>query len=233
MFVTDILTPYTIAVMGELAELVDLGVIFAAHTSARSAGWTFGELPFAHRVVGGASLRRSDPDVSDYYLDPRVLTTLLRWRPAVVVSAGWSIPTWYAALYCRIAAATLIIHSDGTSFTERRASAVQRLSRRALVALADGFAANSRQAAERFHELGACPDAVHPAPHSTDLHPFWEAARQRADPGRGRLRVLMAGRLVARKGFAEALPAVARAQVENPGISLTIAGSGPDESRLR
>jgi glycosyltransferase involved in cell wall biosynthesis len=219
--------------MSELAQLIDLGVIFASATSARGAGWSFAELPFNHVVLGAAALRRSDPDSSDYYLDPRILATLVRWHPRAVICAGWSVPTWYAALYCHLAGAALIIHSDGTSLTEARLSAVQRLSRRLLVPRCAAFAANSEAARRRFIELGAAPDLVHRAPHSTNLEPFWAAAARRSDPAAGRLRVLMAGRLVARKGFADALRALALAQAAEPGISLQIVGRGPEEPALR
>lgn len=241
MFVTDILTPYTTAVMHELAELVDLTVIFSAPSSARGCDWTFGELNFSHLVLGRFAIQRDDPDASDYYLDPRVLWYLARLRPEAVISAGWSIPTWYAALYCLMSRSRLVIQSDGTPLTERQMSGVQRGSRSLLVRLADGFAANSRQAARRFIDLGATRSSVYSAPHSTNLAPYWqvgtrrgENAEQEADrSGDDRLRVLMAGRLVPRKGFAEAISAMAAAQRTEPSIRLSIAGSGPEEQRLR
>ncbi len=239
VFVTDILTPYTVAVMDELAQLVDLTVIFSAPTSARGCEWIFGDLNFRHVVIEGLAIKRNDPDVSDYYLDPRILKHLARLAPQVVICAGWSVPTWYAALYCAVSGSSLVIHSDGTPLTERSMSAVQRGSRSLLVRRADGFAANSRQAAQRFIDLGAAPATVHAAPHSTNLEPFWEVGGRRVEghgdliEAPGRLHVLMAGRLVPRKGFAQALPAIAAAQAVEPGIHLSIAGSGPDEDRLR
>jgi glycosyltransferase involved in cell wall biosynthesis len=238
-FVTDILTPYTVAVMDELAQLVDLTVIFSAPTSARGCEWIFGDLNFHHVVIEGFAIKRADPDVSDYYLDPRILARLARSAPEVIICAGWSVPTWYATLYCAVSGSALVIHSDGTPLTERKMSAVQRASRAMLVRRADGFAANSRQAAQRFIDLGAAPATVHPAPHSTNLEPFWQVGRRRVgDHGDltdvpGRLDVLMAGRLVPRKGFAEVLHAIAAAQAAEPGIRLLLAGSGPDEDRLR
>lgn len=232
-FITDIVTPYTIAVMSELTELVQLVVIFADWTSARGAGWSFPDLPFPHVVVGGLAIKRPDPDRSDYYLDPRILLELRRHRPSVTISAGWSIPTWYAALNARLTATPLVIQSDGTPLTERTLSSLQRRSRRLLVARAAGFAANSRAAARRFIELGAPPDRVHLAPHSTNLAPFWEVARHRAYRRDGALRLMMAGRLVARKGFFAALAGLALAQSRQPDIAVSIVGTGPEEGRLR
>lgn len=243
VFITDIVTPYTVAVMGELAQLVDLTVIFSEETSSRGCEWTFDDLPFPHLLNGGLAIKRSDPDASDYYLNPRVLLQLRDLRPDVVISAGWSVPTWYAALHCRATGSSLVIQSDGTPRSERHLSRLQRVSRATLMRVAAGFAANSRQAAQRFIDLGAAPDTVHSAPHSTNLEPYWEQGRRRLydrtgarrdhQADGGGLRVLMVGRLVARKGFGEVIPAVAVAQQVEPGIRVSIVGAGPDERRLR
>ena len=240
-FVTDIATPYTVAVMNELAQLADLTVIFCASTSTRGCDWALEEFNFRHVVIEGLTVKRADPDLIDYYLDPRILAHIARLRPDVIIGAGWSVPTWYGALYCLLSGTALVIHSDGTPWTERDMSAVQRGSRSMLVRLAAGFAANSRPAAQRFIDLGAPPANVHSAPHSTNLAPFWHVGRRRmADyagrprpVGGGCLRVLMAGRLVSRKGFAEVLPAIADAQAAEPGIRVSLAGSGPQEEQLR
>lgn len=243
VFITDIVTPYTVAVMDELSQLVDLTVLFSDVASARGCDWTFGDLTFRHRLIGGAAVKRANPEVSDYYLNPRLLSELRRARPDVVISAGWSVPTWYAALHCMASGSALVIQSDGTPLTERQLNRVQRASRSVLVRVASGFAANSHQAARRFLDLGAAPQTVHAAPHSTRLEPYWAVGRRRIEegyatsPDNGRdataLRVLVAGRLVPRKGFEAVVQALAVAQRLEPEMRLSIAGSGPDEERLR
>ncbi len=85
----------------------------------------------------------------------------------------------------RTPCSALVIQSDGTPLTERRLNRVQRASRSVLVRLADGFAANSRQAARRFLDLGAAPETVHAAPHSTHLEPYWAVGRRRLEKGCG------------------------------------------------
>jgi len=241
VFITDIVTPYTVAVMSELAEFVKLTVIFSDETSARGCQWAFDDLPFSHVVIGGLAVKRADPDVSDYYIDPRIISQLRRLRPDVIISAGWSVPTWYAALYCLVSGSSLVIQSDGTPLTERRLNGLQRVSREVLVPIATGFAANSSQAAQRFVDLGAEPDAVYAAPHSTNLKPYLEVGRRRLQDEHtpadqtdcGRLHALTIGRLVTRKGFEDAIHALAVARGMDSAIQLSIVGSGPDEERLR
>lgn len=230
-FVTDIITPYTIAVMGELAALSDLTVLFATVNSGRGQDWTFSELPFRHVVVGGLSWRRAQADLSDYYYSPRTLVELARCSPDVIITAGWSFPSYYSAVYAKARGRALIIHSDGNAHTEQSLSALQQLSRRILVPCADGFAANTGLSAARFRELGAPPERVYLTPHSTNLAPFWELERSDDGP-RGALRVLGMGRLLARKGFDRLIAAFADARISNPRLALRLVGSGPESDRL-
>jgi glycosyltransferase involved in cell wall biosynthesis len=232
VFVTDIITPYTIAVMTELAGLADLTVLFATARSGRGQDWAFSDLPFRHVVVGGLARRRGQADLSDYYLSPRILLELARSSPDAIITGGWSFPSYYAALYARTRKRALIIHSDGSSHTEEALSRVQRVSRRLLVPVADGFAPNTLSAAERFRELGARPEQLHHAPHSTNLAPFW-AAEPRHDDSRSEIRVLGTGRLLRRKGFDRLLAAFAAAQAEDPRLELRLVGTGPADERLR
>jgi glycosyltransferase involved in cell wall biosynthesis len=231
-FITEFVTPYAVAVLSELARLSDLTVIFAAARSVRGCDWEFDELPFKHAIVGGPALKRPDPGRADYYFSPEILRRLRAASPDVVISGGWSIPTWYAALYGRLSGSPLVVFSDGTSLRERGLNVGQRLSRRLLVRTAAAFAANSRQARARFIELGAPPQRVHDAPHSTGLDRYWELARRRR-VSEGPLHLLMVGRLVREKGFEEALRAIAEAQRSEPDIRVSIAGSGPEMERLR
>jgi glycosyltransferase involved in cell wall biosynthesis len=92
-----------------------------------------------------------------------------------------------------------------------------------LVEHADRVVALSRAHAARLHELGLPRDGVHTLPN------FLPDARlaERSQAGTGRY-ALVAGRLVEEKGFDLAI-AAARAA----GVPLVVAGSGPDEERLR
>ena len=230
-FVTDIITPYTAAVMGELALRSDLTVLFAAARSGRGQDWTVSDLPFHHVIVGGLTRKRAEADLSDYYLSPRILFELARCSPHAIIVGGWSFPTYYATLYARANRRALIIHSDGSSHTEQGLSSLQRLSRRVLVPLVDGFAHNTMPAAARFRELGVRTEQLYFAPHSTNLVPFWNAERPRDAP-RSTVRVLAVGRLLPRKGFDRLIASFADAGAMNPRLELRLVGTGPERERL-
>lgn len=233
-FVTDIVTPYMVAVFEALARRVHLSVVFCAYESgARGGGWDFGELPFRHTVVGGFSIARRGTVGTDYHLSPLIFGAIRRERPEVVVSAGWSMPTAYAAAYARLAGAGLVIHSDGTPITEAGMDPLQLAARRILVRTRATFAANSTLAAQRFLDLGADPEHVFLAPHSTALAPLWRVGAERPAPVPGEpLRVLAAGRLIPSKRLDVLIDAAARARAHGADVELVIAGDGPERAAL-
>jgi glycosyltransferase involved in cell wall biosynthesis len=234
-FVTDIVTPYMVAVLEALARQVDLVALFCAHTGSRGAEWAFAEpLPFRHRILEGPTLRRRTPDAADLYPNPRILAALLAERPAAVISGAFSFPTMLAALYGRLTGAPLLIHSDGTSYSERVLGRPHMAARRVLLHEAAACVANSEPAAARFVELGAPPARVFRAPHSTNVAPLQAVAAARlAGPDRdGPATVLHVGRLIPRKGVDRLVRAVAAATSETD-LRLVLVGSGPEEARLR
>jgi len=235
VFLTDIVTPYTVAVLSALAERVHLVALFCAQTGTRGAEWVFDKpFPFRHRVLGGFAIRRRTPDAADLYPTPRIFRALTQERPAAMISGAFSFPSAYAAAYGRLSGARLVIHSDGTSFSERHLSRTQRLARGVLLRQATVCVGNSAPAAARFVELGAARDRVFCAPHSTNVAPLHAVARERFDarPSDGRLTVLHVGRLIPRKGVDRLLRAVAVAR-RDASLRLVLAGSGPEEARLR
>jgi glycosyltransferase involved in cell wall biosynthesis len=232
--VTDIPTPYMLEVLKALGSLVDLTAVFCAHTASRGMPWAAGEeLPFEHRVIDGVTLRSGAPDRPDYYLSPRVLSALAKSRAEAVISFGFSIPTAYAAAYCRLRRAPLIIYSDGTSEYESGLGRHQLVARAVLLRAASACVALSKPAAARFVELGVRPERVFLAPHSSTLDRLWRIAEEREYARGEGVTVLTAGRLVRHKGVDKLLAAVAEARTRHPEIRLVVVGTGPEEDRLR
>lgn len=235
VFLTDIATPYMVAVLAELARRVELTALFCSKTGTRGAAWALPQpLPFRQRVLGGLAIRRRKVDGADLYPTPRILAALVAERPAVVISSAFSFPTLFAAIYGRLASVPLIIHSDGTSSSERNFGRLQLLARDRLLREAFACVGNSEPAAQRFIELGADPARVFRAPHSTNIAPFHAVARRRfATPSsRGVLTVLHVGRLIPRKGVDRLLRGVAAASA-HADLRLVLVGSGPEEEPLR
>ena len=233
VFLTDIVTPYMVAVLEALADRVDLTVVFCAKTGSRGAEWAFADpFRFSYRVLGGLAIPRHDS--ADLYPTPRILHALAELRPAVVISGAFSFPTAFAALYGRLSGARLIIHSDGTSISERGLGRAHGIARTLLLRRAAVCVGNSEPAVARFVELGVAADRVLRAPHSTSLTALHAVARDRfgkPEPD-GPMTVLHVGRLIPRKGIDRLVRAMAMAVRDAP-VRLLLVGSGAEEDRLR
>jgi glycosyltransferase involved in cell wall biosynthesis len=228
---TDIPTPYFNEVMRALSLKVDLLCLFCAESAGRGMGWNFErKLGFPYRVIGGARIRRS-ADTTDYYISPRIIWRLLRARPDVIISGGYSIPSFYACLYCKLSGAKLIIYSDGTPAYERKLGRLQHMARKVLVPRASGFIAKSKPAADRFEELGG-EGRIFLAPHTTNLAPLLAIGAGRDWSARSELRILCVGRLIPRKGVQHLIGALAAMRRVRRPVSLTIVGSGPQQDEL-
>jgi glycosyltransferase involved in cell wall biosynthesis len=230
-FLTDIITPYMVAVFEALAARAELTVLFCSVSGTRAMPWSTSQLNFEHRVVGGRAIRRATPDATDIYPSPRVLRALAETRCEVIISGGFSFPSLYAAVYRYLSGRRLLIHSDGTARSEATIGRGQRLTRALLSRLSDGAIGNSKQAVRRFVELGFVP--VFEAPHSTVMEPFIAVARRRVYGTSRQLRLITAGRLIPRKGVDRLLRAVAAAREQGAAIQLTVVGDGGEEKRLR
>jgi glycosyltransferase involved in cell wall biosynthesis len=233
-FVTDIVTPYAVAVFSALAERCRLTVVFCSRSGSRGLAWEFpDELQFSHRVLPGATLGRRTPDATDIYPDPRIFTAVARSRPDAIISGGFSLPSLYAAAYARLTGKLLLIHSDGTHDSERRIGVAQRVLRRFFARVSDGAIGNSVPAVRRFVELGWSPEHVYLAPHSTNIAGFHDVGRRRSYEGTRPLSFLCVTRLIPRKGVDRLIRAAAAAREQGADISLAIAGTGSDEPALR
>src|SRR3954468_3083974 len=111
VFLTDIPTPYMVAVFEALSELVDLHVVFCAESSSRGPGGEFGELPFSSEVVGGTTIWTEHPDAINYFLSPRIQLAVARRRPEAIISAGYSVPALYANAWAAASRTPLAIQS--------------------------------------------------------------------------------------------------------------------------
>lgn len=235
--ITNIIAPYRLPAFAELAKAVKLSVLFCARSSNAGLDWRFSrdDFPFDAQILGGPAWQltlRGSPDNPGpvYYWSPNVLRALGRRRPDVVITGGYSMPSIYAGLYCRMTQKRLLLFSDGTAQSERNITVAQRLARAWLVPRSDGALAASRPALERFRALGVPAGRIFFAPHCTDLSP---SAKPRSPSPAGPLRVLFVGRLVPRKGVDTLLRGVRLAEQMGADVELTVVGDGSEAAALR
>jgi glycosyltransferase involved in cell wall biosynthesis len=224
--ITNIVAPYRIPTLRELSRSVDLTVLFSADREANRL-WAIPEkLPFPHEVLGGPQLHVQRRHL---YLNPLLLARLLRLRPDVVLVGGFSIPTLWAMVYCRLTHSGLVIISEGTRSSEGNGNVAERVSRRAVVRAARAFVGISTDAVDRFCDLGAARGDCVRSPYALDVA---ERPVRNYDRDAARLRFLYVGQLIERKGIRQLLRSLSSVAKLYP-CELTIIGYGPLERMLR
>lgn len=222
--ITNIIAPYRVPTLRELARRVSLTVLFSAGSQS-DQNWPLPrELPFSYEIVGGRDIPRGRPQ--PIYVSTRLLQRLYALRPHAVIVGGYSVPALYSALYCKGTGAGLILFSEGTCESEAGIGRLSRLARIALAPRADGAIGVSSAALSRFADLGIPRDRCFCAPYALDL-----ADRPvRTFEGGSVTRLLCVGRLVAGKGVPELLRDLAALRDER--ICLSIAGTGQEQRML-
>ncbi len=129
---------------------------------------------------------------------------------------------------CRAADVPLVAHFHGYDVwrTEARRRWLDRY--REVFATAAGLVAVSSSMRQELIRLGAPPDKVWLIPCGADVDPA-----RRADPATAPPRLVSVGRLVAKKGTAHALTALAAHRARGGQATLTIVGRGPLGPSLR
>jgi glycosyltransferase involved in cell wall biosynthesis len=219
---TEIPAPYRIPLFNALADRLDLTVLFLrARNPERPYDLHEEEWRFAHRVLPGR-----DVTIGRRWLvlNRGVTDELVRIAPDVLLLGGWNQPAfWRAQRWAKRSGIPTLLWVESTP-REPRARAFARARRRALQQ-ADAFVVPGRASREYLEAEGVRSDAIFVAPNAVDPAIFGAVEHR---PGSGTCRVLAVGRLAPEKGFDVLLRAVAGLPVD-----VTIAGTGPDEDRLR
>jgi glycosyltransferase involved in cell wall biosynthesis len=219
---TEIPAPYRIPLFNALADRAELEVLFLrGRHPERPYRLHEDELRFRWRVLPGRHVltRR-------WWLvvNKGVAAALRRARPDVVILGGWNQPAfWLALAWARARRVPVLLWVESTG-RDDRSGRLEAL-KRALLASAQGFVVPGRAAADYLRSLGVPPERITVAPNAVDPGLFRATPRP---PTNGRPRVLSVARLSVEKG----VDVLVRA-VDGLDADVVLAGSGPEESRLR
>lgn len=156
-----------------------------------------------------------------------VLYALQRFNPDVVISGEMGLRTLQAAVFRRCHPdCRLVVWARLSRHSERARSSTRIMIRRELVRRADAIITNGFSGREYLMELGASPSRVHVVNQASQID-----ARLPSKSKGGPLRLLCVSRLIERKGLHLLLPALAG--YEKASWTLTVAGDGPEQERLR
>ena len=219
---TEIPAPYRIPLFNALAERVELTVLFLRERHPeRPYRLHEEELHFAWRVLPGMHvLTRTWWLV----LNRGVVRELRRAQPDVLLLGGWNQPAfWVALAWARVHRVPVVLWVESTG-RDRRSGRLERL-KRSLLRAADAFVVPGRASRDYLRALGVSDDRIAIAPNAVDPAIFRPASpRERHE----RPVVLAVSRLSPEKG----IDVLVRA-ADGLAADVVLAGSGPDEPRLR
>jgi glycosyltransferase involved in cell wall biosynthesis len=216
---TEIPAPYRIPLFNALAARLDLRVLFLRERHPdRPYDPHADELRFASAILPGLAATLRGRWV---VLNAPVSRKL---NADAVVLGGWNQPAfWEALTWCRRHRVPAILWTESTraDWRSRRLDAAKRL----LLRGANAFVVPGSAARDYLLELGAEDAHVFVAPNAVDPGVFGKAVRTREH---GPVRLVAVGRLAPEKGLDTLLAAARDLPAE-----VVLAGSGPDEARLR
>lgn len=242
VFVLNIPTPYRDPLLDLIGKLegIDLTVLYCSESDPMRT-WQLRKGGHEALYLSGASVGGKRGGLR-WRLNPKVGATLSRLRPSLVVVGGYINPTMQLAMtWCHRENVPFLLLSEShdcrTHTSELREKIKGVVIRRA-VKRARGFLAASPLATNYLIRWGAPPDRVFLFPNAPDR----EGLRSKALEARSQAKkfrslgsplLLFVGRLIPIKNVQTLLRAFRTVKLARPNARLLIAGSGPEERKLK
>ena len=211
----------------------------STHLNVLLASGLGGEFDLEHFQVGSEGRRESAAArLARFALSPLALAAVILRRNAALVHLNTSLNAkayWRDLAYlvvAKLCGARVLLQKHGGSLEAFcGANPLFAAFVRGSLRLADAVVVLSRAEREEF-ERWLEGRSVVLLPNGIDCAPYLRFPRAAADPA-APLRLIYVGRLAPRKGLDEILGAFARLEAGGVPAELVIAGSGPDEMRLK
>jgi len=207
---TNILPPYLLPVMSELARKIGALRIFLSAPMERDRPWNpnWGELDVRLQKSVRLNVRQKYPQGFaarvELHLPYDTFTQLLRYRPEVVISAQLGFRTLQSVLYRSLfRRSRLVIWVDASEHTEKRVGRLLTILRRTLLRCADAVLVVGKSGRRYLRGLGVSSTRIVEVPYVADTRLFLASGLQRSAMETRRL--LYVGQLIARKGILQFL----------------------------
>jgi glycosyltransferase involved in cell wall biosynthesis len=193
--------------------------------------------PIALEVVKGRNLRdrvsQSVYETPFMYTSPRLISSLARWRPDVIIATEYRIATMWSLVAGFVARCPVVILQEHRSPKEFQ-SPTNRLFRLLVARFADAFVANtSEAAAEIITRLRVPPEKIFEVPMLLPPPRDYLLGESIELPGVAfRPVFVFVGQLIGRKNVHSLLKAAQGLLNEGRKLTVWIAGDGPDRAML-
>lgn len=234
----NMIAPYRVRLFTHLAAEFDLSILVGSMEANRTSweetsvegarvrrvhGWQF-SLPRHH---GGREF-----DKWFFHMEPGYFIDLVREKPHAVITAELGFRTLTALAYGTLFRRPVWIWWGGTLRTERNVGYGKRFLRRIVAHWAKHWISYGQTSTEYLRTLGIHPSRILQIQNCVDESWYSETTEPALDI-RPKPVLLHVGQMIARKGIAELLGAVARLQEEGLQFSLLLIGGGPKRSHLQ
>lgn len=194
-------------------------------------------------IVGKSKFLKSFSVAEGYsrgfiYASPKIIFSLLKFRPHIILASAFSIWTLLALLFKPLGWWKVIIIYDGSSLnTDFKDSKLRLLLRTIMAHLTDAFISNSQSGVRYLHEdLGIPKSKIY---QETYLVPDYNSLAQKIDTNTLSLKpmkhpvFLFVGQLIDRKGLQKLLDACQLLERQTNSVyTLLIIGDGPERAKF-
>jgi len=229
VLVTNIIAPYRVPMFNAFsAKLGGTFSVWFMRETEPSRHWRVEkkEIVFPYQVLAGTTLTAAG---SHWHINPGFLVKLFRERPDVVVMGGYnSLHYPAAAFYAKCTGSRLVLWSESHFDGSRHNSGLVRRLKSSMIRMADAFLTPSLRGQDYLVAYGADARACFRMYNCVDSERF--GAKDVGTRSYRPPRLLFVGLLDEGKGLRVALEALAGIDRE---WTLTVAGTGPQEGRLR
>jgi glycosyltransferase involved in cell wall biosynthesis len=236
---TNILPPYLLPVMSDLAKKVAALRIFLSAPMERDRPWdpNWGELDVTLQKSLCVNVQQKYPQGFatrvERHLPYDTLPLLLRHRPDVVISAQLGFRTIQSIVYRSIIRnSRLVVWVDASEHTEKRVGPLLTILRRFLLRYADAVLVVGKSGRRYLQGLGVLAHRTVEVPYVVDASMFRACDLQRNSQEARRL--LYVGQLIARKGIVQFLQELILWTKRHPSqtCEFWLIGDGPLRTQL-
>jgi glycosyltransferase involved in cell wall biosynthesis len=241
----NIVSPHVVPLFQLLAQQpgIALKVYFLAETEQNRRWETSVGQRFDFTVLPNWSVRLGREDLFTVFINPTLISTLVRDGFDVVISVGWdSLAALSAFTLCKLQHKPFVLWSGSTRNEPSWRRSLSLPLVRMLVRQSSSWLAYGTRARDYLVQLGAARERVFVAYNTVDIEWF----RARADKLRGKRSdirdelglddehvVLYVGQFIARKGVRDLVSAFEVLASQHPATQLVLVGYGPLEQELR
>lgn len=236
VILTNILTPYRIPLFEEIQnQILDLTVLLMAK-SEENRQWNDEKSRLNTLVLPGIHLKPRGHEVSIHF-NYRVMKTLIKINPDIVLSGGFFAPTnMMALLYCKLFRKKHVGWGEMTLRNPREHSFFKKMIRKIMTRMSDAFIASSSEARDTLIHYGGKKERILTAVMPINVDQFKEKADEfRASSEFQTLKqnfsspiLLSVGRMIDYKGYKELFKIYEEVLRFIPEISLVLVGDGPE-----